>query len=99
MKPLPEEFDKKGFHYRRLWREGEVAIYEQSKGPAITFETIVVREQNATTLELDGVKVDLEHREIYPSSEQWGTYGWTTLDAFAAMRKARQVIEERSKLQ
>lgn len=91
MKPLPEIFTKKGFQHRLEWREGNVAVYRRWKGEACHWEVVVVREQKSRVMRTPSGCVDLPHAELYPGSEQWGTYGWTYLDLEAAKRKASQI--------
>ncbi|SRR5260221_3065322 len=51
-------------------RKGNVAIYQ---GPYQDFEVIVIRVAEESVF---AGKV-VPRREIYPSAEAWGTYGWT----------------------
>jgi hypothetical protein len=70
MKPIETEIIYQGRTLKQLKREGMVAIYDQG---LYSYEVIVIR------IKKDGEtfgKFYPEH-EIYPSSEQWGIYGWT----------------------
>src|SRR6266550_3386112 len=78
-KPLPTRFRRDGFEYRKLAREGDAAIYEQTWSgcpePSVCYEVIRIRRR-------DGFQVDgrfVEPAEVYPSSEAWGVDGWTVL--------------------
>ncbi len=51
-------------------RKGNVAIYQ---GPYQDFEVIVIRVAEESVF---AGKV-VPRREVYPSAESWGTYGWT----------------------
>jgi hypothetical protein len=51
-------------------RKGNIAIYQ---GPYQDFEVIVIRVAEESVF---AGKV-VPRREVYPSSELWGTYGWT----------------------
>jgi hypothetical protein len=51
-------------------RKGNVAIYQ---GPYQDFEVIVIRVAEESVF---AGKV-VPRREVYPSAEAWGTYGWT----------------------
>jgi hypothetical protein len=52
-------------------RKGNVAIYEVPRPGA--YEVIVIRVAEESVF---GGKV-VPRREVYPSAEAWGTYGWT----------------------
>jgi hypothetical protein len=51
-------------------RKGNVAIYQ---GPYQDFEVIIIRVAEESVF---GGKL-VPRREVYPSAEAWGTYGWT----------------------
>jgi hypothetical protein len=93
-KPLPTRFRHDGFDYRQIAREGNAAIYEQTrKGneDSAAFEVIRIRQRAG--FEIDGRFV--EPAEVYPNSEAWGADGWTMQDKNAAFRKLREVVVER----
>lgn len=73
-------------------REGEFAIYEMMVGNKPTrapmYEVIHIR--HCKEREMFG-KVYPE-REVYPSSESWGTHGWTA----TSLERANNLLEEKS---
>ena len=90
--PLKAEFGHDGFRYRQIAREGDYAIYEQAwtgrPNPSVCYEVVVIRYRDAKTQTMpDGNDVHFPAREVYPSSEDWGTYGWTVLTRDAAFDK------------
>lgn len=90
-KPLPKEFHRDGFQYRQIAREGSAAIYEQTwKGcpnPSVSYEVIRIRRREG--FQISGRFV--EPSEFYPSSTEWGKYGFTFTDREAAFAKLREI--------
>jgi hypothetical protein len=88
-KPLPKEFRRGGFDYRRICRENDFAIYRQTwKGNELSaaFEVIRIRRR-------DGFQIGdrfVEPAEVYPNSEAWGTDGFTVGDKDVAFAKLRE---------
>jgi hypothetical protein len=75
MKTIPTEFTKLGFHHRQVWREGELAIFERFQDGQIVphYEAVRIRVGVGHPMSADaGLPV-----EVYPSSEAWGTSGFT----------------------
>jgi hypothetical protein len=90
-RPLPKEFRRDGFNYRRIARQGSAAIYEQRwtgcAEPSVCYEVIRIRYR-------DGFHIGgrfVEPAEVYPNSEAWGTDGFTLTDKDAAFVKLRQL--------
>ena len=74
MKPIPNTFQKNGYDYTLLERQGNVAVYEQHRDER-TFAYEVVKIRPRPAREFNGVK--LEAAERLPSDEEWGTWGKT----------------------
>lgn len=89
MTPLPTTFRKSGWDYKVISRDGDIAVLEQSKPGNDTkfFETVHVLRHNG--YEIAGNKV--APAEHLPSSEQWGTLGFTYRDKESAFRKAEEM--------
>jgi hypothetical protein len=85
MKILDKQFTYKKNTFLQLWREGNRAIYERTSASKkhISYEVVIIRSHNG--YELQGVKIPAS--EVYPSTSQWGVYGWTYNDLESA--KAR----------
>jgi hypothetical protein len=88
-KPLPKEFRRDGFDYRKIAREGNAAIYEQRwtgcAEPSVCYEVIRIRPR-------EGFQIGgrfIEPAEVYPNSEAWGVDGFTFADKDAAFAKLR----------
>ena len=97
-KPLRKEFQRDGFNYRQVAREGDIALYEQRwtgcPGAAVCFETIRVRRREG--FQIDGRFV--EPAEVYPASELWGVDGFTVTDRNKAWAKFFEIsLEEPAK--
>jgi hypothetical protein len=86
-KPLPKEFRRDGFNYRRIAREGNAAIYEQRwtgcAEPSVCYEIVRIRRH-------DGFQISekfIEPYEVYPNSDAWGVDGFTVTDRNRAWDK------------
>lgn len=68
--PMPLALHRPGAS-RQICRQGRVAIYS---GPGRNeFEVVVIRVEKARLIK----GIPYPDREIYPSPEEWGTYGWS----------------------
>ena len=75
-----------GFEFKLINREGDAALFEKFK-PGITtrlFEVVIVQ-RSADHIGPRGDLI-LAHEHM-PSSEQWGTHGWSYSNLDDAMRK------------
>ena len=74
-KPIPVEFTKKGFTYRQVKREGDLAIFEQTRKDSHiqNYEVVKIGRHNGYTM--GGSYI--EPSETYPGSSLWGIMGWT----------------------
>ncbi len=90
-RPLLTQFRRDGFNYREIAREGDAAIYEQSRtgsnGLRVRYEVIRVRRR--VGFMIHGRHV--EAAEVYPASEAWGTDGFTVTDKDRAFAKLREL--------
>ena len=71
-KPLPKQFRRNGFSYRRIKRHGDVAIYEQTwngrSNASIAYAVVRIRRREAFVIAGRFVAAG----EVYPKSEAWG---------------------------
>jgi hypothetical protein len=88
VKPLPDTFRKGGYDYQRVARDGDVAIYAQSQGERIYAHEVVIV-QRYPDYEMMG-KLIAAH-EAFPSTESWGSQGWTCTSLTEACRKMSDV--------
>lgn len=89
-KPVKTQFRQDQFDYRQIHRQGDVAIYEQTKAGTgiLAFEVIKIRVFKASPY----TSPEFTHYEAYPSSEQWGVSGWTAKTKIEAYEKARELL-------
>lgn len=87
-KKLPKEFDKKGFHFKEVWRDGDYCIYSMANDINIlsyeSFKTHVIPEY-----EMGGVKI--ESKEWFPS---WAEVGIKMAHSCASLAFAHRRIQE-----
>lgn len=84
-KLLPTSFRFKGFDYEQVKREGDVAMFEQTK-PGLSrtwFEVVVVQRHDGYTIGGSYVAP----AESMPSASTWGRLGWTCRDRAAADKR------------
>jgi hypothetical protein len=90
-KLLDRHFQRGGFSYKQLERQGDFATYSQTwrgcSEPSIAFEVICVRRHNGK--EIKGQWFGPS--EFYPSSTEWGKYGFTFTHEHAAFAKLREL--------
>ena len=88
-KVIPTEFDKKGFHYHQLRRDGMKAIYQQTrKGSSMNnYEVVKLGRHNGYNM--GGSYI--EPAETYPGSSLWGITGWTCTSIDDALNRYNQL--------
>lgn len=86
-KPVPQVFNKKGYTYRQIKREGNKAIYEQTRGDFTCYEVVKIGKHNGYTM--GGAYI--EPSETYPGSSLWGILGWTCTDLDRATQRYNQL--------
>ena len=81
-KTIPTQFKKKGFVYTQLKREGNRAIFQQTRaGSALNnYEVVKIGKHNGYLM--GGVMI--EPAETYPGSSLWGICAWTCQSLEAA---------------
>lgn len=84
-KPIPTTFTKKGFTYNQLKREGNRAIFQQTRNGSTlnNYEVVRIGKHNGYTM--GGVFI--EPSETYPGSSLWGIMGWTCTSIEDAMKR------------
>lgn len=93
MKKLEKEFESAGFKYKQIHRENMYAIYERKHIESILdphYEAIKILNHNG--MEIAGKKIPPS--EFYPSSNNWGTNGYTCLNKKAAYDRLDRMIKE-----
>jgi len=84
-KVIPTEFKKKGFVYQQVKREGNKAIFLQTRpGTHLNnYEVVKLGRHNGYTM--GGAYI--EPSETYPGSSLWGICGWTCQSLEAAEQR------------
>ena len=89
MKILSLKFSKIGFDFEQLQRAGRLAVYRKSKPHQnASFEAIRIGSHEDYMLAGNLIAAS----ETYPSSETWGTNGFTFNDENAAMVKFNRLV-------
>ncbi len=98
MKPLSLDIYVKGFRYRQIAREGDVAVYSQSyrTGAPFAYEVIIIGSHG--DIEVYGKPVAAA--ETYPTELHWGAKGWTISgypdNLAVALAHMRELITQRA---
>ena len=92
MKKLDKEFESSNFKFKQIHREKMFAIYERHHISSENkhFETIKIQSHNG--YEIAGNKIPPS--ECYPTSNSWGTHGFTCLTKKAAYDKLDEMMKE-----
>jgi hypothetical protein len=91
MRKLELKFRKNGFDFEQVFREGNVAIYRQTKEGQpgnVHFEVGRIRENKAR----EQFGKHFEACESWPNSEEWGVRCWTYPDLVGAKARAATLI-------
>ncbi len=97
IKKLDKEISLKDFKLTQVWRENDLAIYEQvghnrSELPAKQrYEVIVIEVAPASNIK----GIIITERELYPKVEDWGLKGWTTISMGLANKIIKDIKERR----
>ena len=85
MKTLPETFRSGGFEHTLERREGDVAVYRRQRIGLedVHYEVVRIKSHNGFTI----AGKTFPPAETYPTSEEWGTRGWTFNDEAKAKAK------------
>lgn len=89
-KTIPSVFKKKGFTYTQLKREGNRAIFQQTReGSSLNnYEVVKIGKHNGYVM--GGMTI--EPAETYPGSSLWGITGWTCTSIDDAMRRYNDLV-------
>jgi hypothetical protein len=93
MIPLETEFYSRGFCHNLVRRAGFVAWYARWRRfspQEVHFEVIHITPRKSRTVG----QIHWPAREVYPSSEQWGSKGWTYRDEGQARAKYEELLAE-----
>lgn len=92
MKKLDKEFESSSFKFKQIHRENMFAIYERHhiSSEKKHYEAIKIQSHNG--YEIAGNKIPPS--ECYPTSNSWGTHGFTCLTKKAAYDKLDEMMKE-----
>lgn len=97
MNIISTNFTRNGFEFESVRREGAVAIYRKRKATwrpgKFSFEVIKIRVRK----EKETSWGKYEAGEHYPSSEEWGQFGWTCLDLSEAETRMAALLPSKTK--
>jgi len=92
MKKLEKEFESSGFKYKQIHRENMFAIYERHHISSKTKHYEAIKIQSHNGYEIAGNKIPPS--ECYPTSNSWGTQGYTCLDKKTAYNRLYRMMKE-----
>ena len=91
MRILEKKFISKRFRFTQIERTNNFAIYLKENNVAFDnalyyfcYEVIKVRRRETESFKSFGKLIKLPLREIYPTDNNWGLYGWTFKDLKSA---------------
>ena len=92
LKPVPLRLRRYGFDLVQIRREGDVAVYEQTKpGTKIrVYQVVRIRTKRADLY----TGPEFSHAEHYPSPEEWGSLAWTARDRESAFLLADRLLSK-----
>ena len=92
MKQLEKKFESLGFSFSCIHREGIYSIYErkQIQSEYKHYEAIKIQSHNG--YEIAGNKIPPS--ECYPTSNSWGSNGYTCLNKKSAYDRLDRIIKE-----
>lgn len=93
MIPLAHNSRARGFDWRIVQREGDVAIVEQNKTgwTSPTLNVVIIQKHKARNLPTGEMTADAEG---LPSWEQWGQQAWTCADKADAKRRFNKLVDD-----
>jgi len=92
MKKLEKEFESAGFKYKQIHREDMYAIYERQHISSENKHYEAIRIQSHNGYEIAGNKIP--PGECYPTSNSWGTAGFTCINKESAYKRLDKMIKE-----
>ena len=92
MKKLDKEFESSSFKFKQIHREKMFAIYERHHISSENKHYEAIKIQSHNGYEIAGNKIPPS--ECYPTSNSWGTHGFTCLTKKAAYDKLDEIMKE-----
>lgn len=88
MNTFHTQFKSDGFWFDQLERERQIALFEKTKGRAVTYEVVKIQKRKAWR----AFGRDFPASEAMPPSERWGIDGWTYADFPSAMTRFQDQV-------
>jgi hypothetical protein len=92
MIPIPSKFRADGYDFTLLDRVDDWAVFRKTKGEIESYEVVVVQKRPAHTWPNGNTT---PAHEAMPSSEMWGTAGWTLDTQAKAYSKVADLLKTR----
>jgi len=92
MKELEKQFTSLSYKFKQIHREKDYAIYERKKQDDTFLHHEAIKIQKHNGLVIQGNKIPPS--EFYPSSNQWGMYGFTCQTRQAAYARLDRMMED-----
>jgi hypothetical protein len=91
MKKMDKEFSSRGFYFKQIHRESDFAIYERwhENSDKKHYEVVIIQSHNGYSIGDQSYPPS----EFYPSSNSWGTDGFTCVSKEAAYKRLDEMIE------
>ena len=91
---LPLEFKFRGSMFIQLRRQGNICMYERRDDDGYKcWEVIKTRVKKGGVYVIGGVEVEFKTKELYPSDENFGLYGWSYGDMVGAEERYRKMLD------
>ncbi len=84
---LEESFIRNGFRCTRIYREGDIALYDKKSvhprsllvelDPIVSYEVIKIQHQEATIITVGDKIFEVVEKEVYPKGTAWGANGFS----------------------
>jgi len=89
---LQTEFKNRGFQFRQLKRDGNIALYEKRDGASRSYEIIKIRSKEENKTIIEGRKITFKGGEYYPSDSEWGDFGWSFMELRNALSEYQAYV-------
>ena len=91
---LKKVFTASGFDFRQMKRKGNWALYEKRRGGSVSYEVIKIRSKEETKAKIQGKVVTFKGGEYYPSTTEFGDFGWAFMELRNALQEYGVLVNE-----
>lgn len=91
MTPLPAAFKDRGFDFKQIDRQGEIALFSKTKGNNRSFEVVIVQKCPEHTWPNGNTS---PAHEAMPSPETWGRCGFTYTTLESARNRLKTLMDK-----